>query len=29
MDASFYFDVLYPLQERVLNVLNKIQTGFY
>ncbi|MDO8753105.1 MAG: nucleotidyl transferase AbiEii/AbiGii toxin family protein [Anaerolineales bacterium] len=27
--SAFYFDVLYPFQDRVLNVVNKIDTGFY
>ncbi len=29
MDQTFYFDVLYPLQDRVLKVINTIETGFY
>lgn len=29
MDRSFYFDVLYPLQDRVLQVLDRHETGFY
>jgi len=27
--SAFYFDVLYPFQDRVLNVVNRIDTGFY
>jgi hypothetical protein len=26
---SFYFDVLYPLQDRVIQVINQADTGFY
>ncbi len=29
MDKSFYFDVLYPLQNDVLQVINLLNTGFY
>jgi hypothetical protein len=29
MDKSFYFDVLYPLQNDVLQVINLLETGFY
>ncbi len=29
MDSSFYFDVLYPLQDRALQVLDRLETGFY
>ena len=25
----FYFDTLYPLQDRVLNIVKKLDTGFY
>jgi len=27
--SAFYFEVLYPFQDRVLNIVNKIDTGFY
>ena len=27
--SSFYFDILYPFQDHVLEVVNKIDTGFY
>lgn len=29
MDSTFYFDILYPLQARVLQVLSSVETGFY
>lgn len=29
MDRSFYFEVLYPLQDQVLGILSRIETGFY
>lgn len=29
MNQSFYFDSLYPLQDKVLRVLNQVETGFY
>ena len=29
MDKAFYFEILYPFQNRVLQVLNEIETGFY
>ncbi len=29
MDRAFYFDTLYPLQDRVLQVINAVETGFY
>ncbi len=29
MDRAFYFETLYPLQNKVLRVLNGIETGFY
>ena len=29
VDRSFYFDRLYPLQDEVLGVLRRIETGFY
>ncbi len=29
MDRAFYFETLYPLQNKVLRVLNGIKTGFY
>ncbi|MFZ5875099.1 MAG: nucleotidyl transferase AbiEii/AbiGii toxin family protein [Nitrospirota bacterium] len=29
MDRAFYFEILYPLQDRVLKVINAIETGFY
>lgn len=29
MDRTFYFDLLYPLQDRVLKIINAIDTGFY
>ena len=28
-DRTFYFDHLYPLQDRVLGLLREIETGFY
>jgi len=28
-NPSFYFDVLYPFQDRVIKVLNQADTGFY
>jgi len=27
--SSFYFDTLYPLQDRVIKVINQVDTGFY
>ena len=27
--SAFYFDVLYPLQDRVLKVINRVETDFY
>ncbi|MEA2559178.1 MAG: hypothetical protein QOH06_682 [Acidobacteriota bacterium] len=29
MNREFYFDVLYPLQDRVLGILSGLETGFY
>ncbi len=29
VDAAFYFHVLYPFQDEVLKVLNRVKTGFY
>lgn len=29
MDADFYFEVLYPFQDRVLACINALETGFY
>ncbi|RPJ84547.1 MAG: hypothetical protein EHM18_12075, partial [Acidobacteria bacterium] len=29
MESSFYFDRLYPLQDRLLRILSSLQTGFY
>ncbi len=29
VDAAFYFNVLYPFQDEVLKVLNRVETGFY
>jgi hypothetical protein len=29
MDRAFYFDTLYPLQDRVLKVINDVETWFY
>ena len=29
MNRDFYFDVLYPLQDRVLGILSGLETGFY
>lgn len=29
MDRSFYFDTLYPLQDKALKVLRGLETGFY
>lgn len=29
MDRAFYFETLYPLQDRVLQVINAVETGFY
>ena len=29
MDKAFYFETLYPFQDRVLQVLNEIETDFY
>lgn len=28
-NTLFYFDVLYPFQDRVLRVINQVETGFY
>ena len=28
-NTAFYFDVLYPLQDRVLKAFNRVETGFY
>lgn len=28
MSRTFYFETLYPFQDRVLQVLNEIETGF-
>jgi len=28
-NSAFYFDVLYPLQDRVIKVINRADTGFY
>lgn len=28
-DPAFYFDVLYPFQDRVIRVINQADTGFY
>lgn len=28
-NPSFYFDVLYPFQDRVIQVMNQVETGFY
>lgn len=28
-DSAFYFDVLYPFQDRVIQVINQTDTGFY
>ena len=28
-NSSFYFDVLYPFQDRVIQVMNRVDTGFY
>lgn len=27
--SSFYFDILYPFQDRILKVVNEMETGFY
>jgi hypothetical protein len=27
--SAFYFDVLYPLQDRVIRIINQMETGFY
>ena len=27
--SAFYFDVLYPFQDRVIKVINQVDTGFY
>lgn len=29
VDRTFYFEVLYPLQDQVLGLLSRIETGFY
>jgi hypothetical protein len=29
MDHAFYFETLYPFQDRVLQVLNGLETGLY
>ena len=29
MDSEHYFSFLYPLQDRVLQILNTVETGFY
>lgn len=29
MDKSFYLDTLYPLQDEILQVISKLDTGFY
>ncbi len=29
MDRSFYFDRLYPFQDRLLKILSRLKTGFY
>jgi hypothetical protein len=29
MDRTFYFETLYPFQDRVLQVLSRLETGFY
>ncbi len=29
MDKTFYFNTLYPLQDRVLQLLSGLDTGFY
>jgi len=29
MNQTFYFETLYPFQERVLQTLNELETGFY
>jgi hypothetical protein len=29
VDRSFYFEILYPLQDQVLGILGRIETGFY
>ena len=28
-NSSFYFDILYPFQDRVIQVMNRVDTGFY
>ncbi len=28
-NSDFYFDVLYPFQDRVIKVINQADTGFY
>ncbi len=28
-NSSFYFDVLYPFQDRVIKTINQVDTGFY
>jgi hypothetical protein len=29
MDKAFYFDILYPFQDRVLRIIDELETGFY
>lgn len=29
MDKSFYFDVLYPFQDDIIQVIHALETGFY
>ena len=29
MDNSFYFETLYPLQDRVIGILSGLETEFY
>ncbi|MDP2975321.1 MAG: nucleotidyl transferase AbiEii/AbiGii toxin family protein, partial [Anaerolineales bacterium] len=29
INSSFYFDVFYPFQDRVLKAFNQVDTGFY
>ena len=29
MDRTFYFEILYPFQDRVLQMLSGLETGFY
>ncbi|MCK6557034.1 hypothetical protein L6Q96_21025 [Candidatus Binatia bacterium] len=28
-EADFYFDILYPLQDRVISGIGDLRTGFY